>query len=34
MKSVEQPEDKNEAKKNKKLLINERFKRLLRNMKK
>ena len=34
MKSVEQPEDKNEAKQNKKLIINERFKRLLRNMKK
>jgi len=34
MKSVEQPEDKMEAKQNKKLIINERFKRLLRNMKK
>lgn len=34
MKSVEQPEDKMEAKQNKKLVINERFKRLLRNMKK
>lgn len=34
MKSVEQPEDKMEAKQNKKLVINERFKRILRNMKK
>ena len=34
MNSVEQPEDKMEAKQNKKLVINERFKRLLRNIKK
>lgn len=34
MNSVEQPEDKMEAKQNKKLVINERFKRILRNMKK
>ena len=34
MKSVEQPEDKMEAKQNKKLVINERFKRILRNIKK
>jgi hypothetical protein len=34
MDSVQQPENKNESKQGKKLIINERFKRLLRNMKK
>jgi hypothetical protein len=34
MDSVEQPENKNESKQGKKLVINERFKRLLRNIKK